>query len=439
MEYKSIFKEITPSKNEVTEVTKLATSTAKSLEKCLPKGIKMLLAGSVAKGTFLKGSGDIDLFAIFPTKYTKEEMFSVLEAATKKAFPKAKREVGYAEHPYLRMVLKEKKVDLVPSYKMENGERVKSAVDRSQLHTKYILSKLKPIQKKEVLLLKQFLKANLLYGAEIKTKGFSGYLCELMIVHYGSFEGFLKAVSAWKLPVIIDQEKQYKSLRSVPDFRSALTVIDPVDLTRNVAAVITAENAERLMFLAASYLAQPTDTFFFPKIMSKDELLEKTEERTIFALNFAKPKDVVDDVIWGQIWRVSGQLGSFLKKAEFHVLGIHPYANETECIILFELRSPILPKNQTFRGPYLDQHEHVTVFMKKRKGPYYFDHGRIHAMGKRVLWNIALAVKTFKKNRALPSHIICEMPKSKFLGIGSLIEDYPEALEEYFRVNWVPK
>jgi len=439
MEQKTILKEITPSRTEAAAIGKLAASTQKSLEKHLPKGIKTVLAGSVAKSTFLKGSGDIDLFAIFPTKYTKEEMFSAVELAAKKAFPRAKREVGYAEHPYLRIKLKGKKIDLVPSYKMKKGERVKSAVDRSQLHTKYVLSKMKAAQKKEVLLLKQFLKANLLYGAEIKTKGFSGYLCELMVIHYGSFEGFLKAASAWKLPVVIDQEKQYKSLRAVPDFKSALTVIDPVDLTRNVAAVITPENAERLIFLAASYLLEPSEKFFFPKIMGKEELFEKTQERAIFALNFAKPKDVVDDVLWGQIWRVSGQLSSFLKKAEFHVLGVHPYANEAECIILFELRSPVLPKTQTFRGPYLDQQEHVGVFMKKRSGPYYFDHGRIHAMGRRVLRNIGLAIKQFKKNKALPSHIIGEMPKSKFLGVESIIEDYPEALEEYFRVNWAPE
>ena len=439
MELKKILKQITPSRAEATEVKKLAESTQRALKKHLPKTVKTALAGSVAKGTFLKGAGDIDLFAIFPTSYSKQEMFKSLEKAAKAAFPRTKRETGYAEHPYLRIHLKGKRLDLVPSYKMKKGERVKSAVDRSQLHTEYVLSRLKPGQEKEVLLLKQFLKANLLYGAEIKTKGFSGYLCELMVLHYGSFENFLKAVSLWKLPVVIDQEKQYKTLRAVPNFNSPLTVIDPVDLTRNVAAVITHGNAQRLIFLAAAYLSNPSEEFFFPKKLDSEELSNNLDERAIFALAFEKPKKVVDDVLWGQIWRVSGQLESFLKKAEFTVLGVHPHSSENKCVLIFELRSPLLPKTQTFRGPYLDQTEHVSVFMKKRKGPFYFDHGRIHAMGARPLWNIGLAIQQFKKSKALPSHIQEQIPKAQFLGPESILEDYADALEEYFRANWFSK
>lgn len=436
MRLAAVLKRITPSKTEETEAKRLAESTRKALKKHLPKEVKTLLAGSVAKGTFLKGAGDIDLFAIFPVSYSKEEMFKNLENAAKKAFPRARRETGYAEHPYLRIYLKKKRIDLVPSYKMEEGERVKSAVDRSQLHTTYVLSKIKPTQKKEVLLLKQFLKANLLYGAEIKTKGFSGYLCELMVLHYGTFEKFLKAASMWKLPVVIDQEKKYKSLRSVPNFKTPLTAIDPVDLTRNVAAVITRENLQRFMFLSAAYIAGPSEQFFFPKEITREELEEKVHERSIFALSFPK-EDVVDDVLWGQAWRLSGQLESYLKKLEFTVLGVHPYATDSECILLFELRSPVLPKTQTFRGPYLDQNEHVSVFMRKRSKPFFFDHGRIHSMGERKLWNISLAIKEFKKRKDLPSHVK-GISRAKFLGKESLLEDYPEALEEYFRINWFP-
>ncbi|MBD3398037.1 CCA tRNA nucleotidyltransferase [Candidatus Micrarchaeota archaeon] len=443
MKHAEVLKKITPSKTEASGAKKLAESTRKALKKHLPKGVKTLLAGSVAKGTFLRGAGDIDIFAIFPVSYSKEEMFKKLEKAAKKAFPRAQRETGYAEHPYLRIYLKKKRIDLVPSYKMEEGERVKSAVDRSQLHTKYVLSKMKAAQKKEVLLLKQFLKANLLYGAEIKTKGFSGYLCELMVLHYGSFEKFLKAASMWKLPVVIDQEKKYTSLRAVPDFKTPLTVIDPVDLRRNVAAVITRENLQRFMFLSAAYIAEPSEKFFFPKTMSLEELEEKTEGRNIFALVLDVPKTglvsdkLAEDVLWGQLWRLSGQLESYLKKAEFNLLGIHPYKTDSDCVILFELRSPVLPKTQTFRGPYLDQTEHVSVFMRKRSKPFFFDHGRIHSLGKRKLWNISLAIKEFRKRKNAPSHM-AGAQKAKLFAKESILEDYPEALEEYFRINWFP-
>ena len=408
-------------------------------------GVKTLLAGSVAKGTFLKGAGDIDIFAIFPVSYSKEEMFQSLEKAAKKAFPGARSETGYAEHPYLRIYLKGKRLDLVPSYKMEPGGRVKSAVDRSQLHTPYILSKMKPSQKKEVLLLKQFLKANLLYGAEIKTRGFSGYLCELMVLQYGSFEGFLKAASKWKPPVALDPEKHYKTTRAIPDFNAPLTVIDPVDLTRNVAAVITRENLLRLISLSAAYLSHPDESFFFPQEQEKKELAKKMDGRGIFAFCFPKPRtglasqNLAEDVLWGQIWRLSGQLESFLKKAEFVLLGIHPYATDSECILLFELRSPVLPKEQVFRGPFLGQEEHVSVFMRKRKGPFFFEHGRINAKGERKLWNISLAIKEFKGKGSFPSHLQSSIPDANFLGPESILEDYQDALNEYFRISRVSK
>jgi tRNA nucleotidyltransferase (CCA-adding enzyme) len=436
MKLDTVLKRIAPSKEEAAGAGRLAESTQKSLKKHLPDGVKTLLAGSVAKGTFLRGAGDIDLFAVFPPSYSKEDMFKALEKAAKEAFPRARSETGYAEHPYLRIYLKGKRIDLVPSYEMKPGERVKSAVDRSQLHTEYVLSRMKPAQKKEVLLLKQFLKANLLYGAEIKRKGFSGYLCELMIIHYGSFLKFLEAASTWKLPVVIDQEGRYKGLDAVPDFRSPLTVIDPVDLTRNVAAVITRENAQRFIFLSSAYLAEPSEASFFPKKPSGKELARRLEGRSIFAISFAK-EGVVDDVLWGQLWRVSGQLESFLKKLEFNLLGVHPYATDSECAILFELRSPVLPKTQTYRGPFLDQTGHVSVFIRKHEGPFYFEHGRVHAMGERKLWNISLAAKEFMKRKDLPSHVK-GVSKAKFLGPESLLEDYPEALEEYFRANGLP-
>lgn len=433
MELAGVLGKISPAHREAVSVAGLAHRMQKELGKHLPKGVKTVLAGSCAKGTFLRGAGDIDLFAVFPDSYSKDEMFGALKGAAGKAFPKAKTETGYAEHPYLRMFLEGRRIDLVPSYKMKEGERVKSAVDRSQLHTKYVLSSLDAEQKKEVLLLKQFLKSNMLYGAEIRTKGFSGYLCELMIIHYGSFLGFLEAASLWKLPVSLDPGSLYKKRGPVPDFNSPLTVIDPVDKTRNVAAVITPDNLRRTIFLASSYLKEPSEKYFFPRKLSVPALRKRLGKREIFALCFPKPR-IVEDVLWGQLWRVSSQLESFLCKNEFTVLGVRPHSSGSRCIILFELRSPALPKTRVYRGPFLDQTAHVSAFMRRRKGPFYFDHGRIHAMGARKLWNVSLAIGSFRKAPALPSHIRKLLPKAEFLEPHSILKKYPDALREYFGI-----
>lgn len=438
MDKKKVLRKIAPSRSETARAKKIAKDTQNSLERHLPGNVKTALAGSVAKGTFLKGAGDIDLFAVFPKSYTKEGMFKKLESAAKKAFPDAPRETGYAEHPYLRIFLGGKRIDLVPSYKMKPGGRIKSSVDRSQLHTGYILDKMKPAQRREVLLLKQFLKANLLYGAEIKRKGFSGYLCELLVLHYGDFEKVLEAASKWKPPVALDPENHYGSSRAIPDFKAPLTVVDPVDLTRNVSAVITRDNLGRFILLASSYMDNPSEEYFFPLPMDREELRKKAEGRFFFALCFERP-EVVDDVMWGQLWRVAGRLESFLKKAEFVVLGVHPYATGSSCLLLFELRSPVLPKTQIFRGPFLDQHQHISHFIKKHTPPFFFEHGRINAMEDRKLRDISLAMKRFRKGKNFPSHFQPLAQKAKFFAVDSIIEDYPVALEEYFMVNWVPR
>jgi tRNA nucleotidyltransferase (CCA-adding enzyme) len=45
----------------------------------------------------------------------------------------------------------------------------------------------------EVRLLKKFMKGTGVYGAEIKIGGFSGYLCELLILKYRSFAQTIEA------------------------------------------------------------------------------------------------------------------------------------------------------------------------------------------------------------------------------------------------------
>ena len=50
----------------------------------------------------------------------------------------------------------------------------------------------------EVRVLKKFMKGIDTYGAEIKVGGFSGMLCETLILNYGSFEDTIKSASDWK-------------------------------------------------------------------------------------------------------------------------------------------------------------------------------------------------------------------------------------------------
>ena len=110
----------------------------------------------------------------------------------KKAAGDAKQLERFAEHPYLEIFIDGYRVDIVPCYDAKPGEW-QSATDRTPYHTDYIKAHLAKELRGEVRLLKKFMQGIDVYGAEIKVGGFSGYLCELLIMKYGSFTETMRA------------------------------------------------------------------------------------------------------------------------------------------------------------------------------------------------------------------------------------------------------
>ena len=78
-------------------------------------------------------------------------------------------EEKYAEHAYVHARVNGFDVDLVPCYLVEDASKLKSAVDRTPFHTKYVASKIVGLEG-DVLLLKQFLKGIGVYGSELKSR-----------------------------------------------------------------------------------------------------------------------------------------------------------------------------------------------------------------------------------------------------------------------------
>ena len=97
--------------------------------------------------------------------------------------------------------------------------------------------------------------------------GFSGYLCELLIIHYGSFTKTLEAFAKYTPRMAIDIENYYagreKELKLL--FDEPLVVIDPVDKGRNVASAVKPDKIYTLVGAARAFLKTPNEDFFFPK------------------------------------------------------------------------------------------------------------------------------------------------------------------------------
>ena len=179
MDYKAILEDIKPTAEEKQHVDKVSLDIMNFLQKtCDEKGIdaKVALVGSVAKNTALKGKSDIDIFIAFPLgtekKYLKDKGLELAHLCCDEFGGDAQHH--FASHPYVTAEIGDCEVDIVPCYAIEDGSQLKSAVDRTILHTRYVKENLKESQEDEVLLLKRFMAMTGTYGSEFKVGGFAG-------------------------------------------------------------------------------------------------------------------------------------------------------------------------------------------------------------------------------------------------------------------------
>jgi len=148
-----------------------------------------MIVGSVTRDTWLPDKKEFDVFILFPKDLKPSELEKYGLQVAKEIVKEMKGTftLKYAQHPYLSAKINDVEIDIVPCYKIKDTSEVKSAVDRTPFHVAYLQKKLKKKQANEVRLLKKFLKNHNLYGADAKTQGFSGYLCELLIINYKTF------------------------------------------------------------------------------------------------------------------------------------------------------------------------------------------------------------------------------------------------------------
>ncbi|MFQ5892587.1 MAG: CCA tRNA nucleotidyltransferase, partial [Candidatus Methanofastidiosia archaeon] len=346
-----ILEELVPSTKEKRELFELANKVLGELKmRCEERGIEATptLQGSVAKDTWLSGDRDLDIFLIFSPKYSKEEM-ERLALDVSKLY---EHEIAFAEHPYVRNFYENFRIDVVPCFELT--QNLKTSVDRTPLHTKYVLKNLK--NPNEVRLLKRFLKAKRLYGAELKTMGFSGYLCELLIIHYGSFLECLKAASNWKYGTLIDLEK-----RGVRGFREPLLVIDPVDSKRNVAAALSLQNFASFIYHSRRFLEEPRKKWFY---RSREKYV-KIKGSKVFVITFKA--NLIDDILFPQLRKTQAYLSEVLEKNDFRVYKTRVFNSG----ILFELSVFKLPEKKKHKGPriyhlesckrFYDKHEKISI------------------------------------------------------------------------------
>jgi len=308
------------------------------LEDVFGKG-RVSVEGSFAKGTMVRGREESDIFIHF------QPGFPVDEACRRVVEEGVKAVVGmggvyrlrYASHPYVEGFVDSVRINIVPCYDAEYGKWI-TPVDRTPYHTAYVKKNLPPGGADHVRLLKAFLMNDNLYGAEVKTRGFSGYVCELLIIRFGSFTSLVQAASRWRPPVVIGEAK--------PPQETVLHLPDPVDPGRNTAAAVSLTTLSNFILKSKLFLTKPSIEYF----LGDTALKAAVEGRSFLGLVFTVPNQP-PDVLWGELNHTVEGLSRGLDGLGFTVVRSDRWADEKTGVMVFELESNVLPPAVLHLGP----------------------------------------------------------------------------------------
>ena len=400
MNYESILKQLRPTSEEIDAVNETTEKVINFInELCEKEGIdaKANAVGSVAKNTWLRGKSDIDIFISFPIDtdmdYLKEKGLDIAYK-TNEALDGNPSE-HYASHPYLTCDIDGFEVDIVPCYAIGEGQSIISAVDRTILHTKYIQRHLRKEQEDEVLLLKKFMDAVGTYGSEFKTGGFAGYLCELLILKYGTFEATLRTAQNWKRHTVIDLE-DFGTAGNVLFKNDPLVFIDPTDKNRNVSAALRMERYVDFIVASRNFLDIADDNdlneeekqekiieFFKP--LEKEHLFGKSNEEIAnyimesfkdretqtLVIKFPIP-EMSADALHPQLLKTVSSICEKIEMEEFSVFK-YDYWTDEERFVIFTIELNVFKQGKYYihKGPKVWPKKACGNFKKKWQDALY--------------------------------------------------------------------
>ena len=353
---------------------------------------KCVEVGSVSKHTNLKSS-DIDMFITFDRSYSVDYIekkgleigHKVLENGTEK----------YAEHPYVSGYVDGIKVDIVPAFKIGNGEKIVSTVDRTPLHTIYVNRNTDEKTIHDIRLLKVFLKSINVYGSEIAKSGFSGYLCEVLIIHFKSFDRFIEYMANLRGKLIIPEE-------TVDKFNEPVIIIDPVDPSRNAGAAVSQENLSRLKLASRIYMKDRIDIF------NRLPVVKRKRDTNIKIFIVEKP-EIIDDIIYPQAVRLKNRIWDIFQGNGFIPIASEIYVGK-DIEILIEYKLEKLPGIEIHKGPPVESNETIKFIdvwnsnPRLMRGPYIID-DRIYVDVRTRIRNMEEIIRKELKNEDIGKNL----------------------------------
>lgn len=316
------------------------------------------LGGSFAKGTFLVGDHDVDVFVRFDRSYPNEALSDLLASALKGFRPSR----VHGSRDYFKIRSKGLNYEIVPVYALEKVADIVNIMDASPFHVAWFKRRcaVQPALADQIRLIKAFLKANGLYGAESWIRGFSGHLVDILAAYYGSFEALLRAAANWTPKIVIDIENAHKGkaleVLNPSKTEGPLIVVDPIQAKRNAAAALSEEKFNAFVALARAWLAHPSEKFFKPKPFSLTALRAsaRSQGKALLLLT-ARPRKDSEDIMGAGLLRSWKHIKEKLEEHDFKVLdaGFDWSRKPGPALFWFVLETAELEAERIVRGPPL--------------------------------------------------------------------------------------
>ena len=349
----------------IAEVAKEAKALVDNYVARLDDVVDVVFGGSFAKGTWLPHHADIDIFVKIMPSVGVEEFEEMGRNIGSEALKNFGPKLRYSDHPYVEVFVNNVRVNVVPCYDVQQG-KWQSAADRSPFHTHYISSHFDNEKRRQARLLKKFFKSVGIYGAEISTEGFSGYVSEVLVLKYSSFENVLLAAADWQERQIIavsDYDSDFVKASNGP-----LIIIDPVDRRRNLGTAISPQSVAKFMLAARAFLEKPS-LEFFEEGKSHRRGARKLLLPNVLVVEFSHEKKS-PDIIWGQLKRSINAIAKQLELAHFEVLRSSCVTDErSSAALAFLLESITLPAYTKKKGPQIFRRKDTASFLSNRKKP----------------------------------------------------------------------
>ena len=260
--------------------------------------------------------------------------------------------------------------EIVPILDIKKAEQAKNITDVSPLHSNFVRKHKKLAN--EIRLAKQFFKAGKVYGAESYIRGFSGYVCEILTVNYGSFLNLIKSASKWKEKTVIDVMKYYEGQNvfnaiNKSKLLSPLVVIDPVQKDRNAAAALDHEKFDIIRRRSKEFLKNPVKEFFEEKVLSENDIRKKAGKSKAMILK-AFPLKRKDDVAGAKMLKAFHFIEKNLISSEFKVIESDMlWHAKTSSLFYYIVENKNLSKEIKIMGPPIKSKHHAAVFKKIHK------------------------------------------------------------------------